>query len=74
MSHLFMNISPTAELFQAFLSRTFGFAVLASLLVSTQAQAIENWEYKLDLDYGMRVDQLNWNIAGNLAGSGPNVT
>ena len=68
-----MNISPTAELFQAFLSRTFGFAVLASLLVSTQAQAIENWEYKLDLDYGMRVDQLNWNIAGNLAGSGPNV-
>jgi len=37
------------------------------------AMAIDNWEYKLDLEYGLRSDQLDWNIAGNLAGTGPNV-
>ena len=73
MSHLFMNTFSATALFRDFLSRIFGFAVLTSLLVSPAAQAIERWEYKLDLDYGMRVDQLNWNIAGSLSGSGPNV-
>lgn len=41
--------------------------------VSVPAQAIDEWKYKLDLDYGLRTDQLNWNIAGTLAGTGPNV-
>ena len=37
------------------------------------AHAIDKWEYKLDLEYGLRVDQFDWNIAANLAGTGPNV-
>ena len=46
---------------------------LAGALLSNPVQAIDKWDYKLDLDYGMRYDQLSWNIAGNLAGTGPNV-
>ena len=46
---------------------------LVGALLSNPVQAIDNWDYKLDLDYGMRYDQLSWNIAGNLAGTGPNV-
>ena len=55
------------------LSRGLGLAAIMGILLSTQVQAIEKWEYKLDLDYGIRSDQLSWNIAGNLAGTSPNV-
>ena len=68
-----MKISLVTAFFNAFLPRIVGFMALISLLLAAQVQAIDNWEYKLDLDYGMRSDQLNWNIAGTLAGTGPNV-
>ena len=65
-----MKILLVTPFFNALLARILGFMVLTSLMLSTQVQAIDNWEYKLDLDYGMRSDQLNWNIAGTLAGTG----
>ena len=68
-----MKILLVTPFFNALLARILGFMALTSLMLSTQVQAIDNWEYKLDLDYGMRSDQLNWNIAGTLAGTGPNV-
>ena len=46
---------------------------IVGVLLPSQAQAIDEWKYKLDLDYNLRFDQLSWNIAGNLAGTGPNV-
>ena len=58
---------------RAALTRGLGLVAIMGVLLSTQAQAIDKWEYKLDLDYGIRSDQLSWNIAGNLAGTGPNV-
>jgi hypothetical protein len=68
-----MKIFLVTPFFNALLARILGFMALTSLMLSTQVQAIDNWEYKLDLDYGMRSDQINWNIAGTLAGTGPNV-
>ncbi|MBT4997050.1 MAG: hypothetical protein HOM92_00400 [Oceanospirillaceae bacterium] len=68
-----MKILLVTPFFNALLARILGFMALTGLMLSTQVQAIDNWEYKLDLDYGMRSDQLNWNIAGTLAGTGPNV-
>ena len=46
---------------------------IVGILLPSQVQAIDEWKYKLDLDYSLRFDQLSWNIAGNLAGTGPNV-
>ena len=68
-----MNTHLITQFFNTILPRALGLTTLASVLISTQVEAIEKWEYKLDLDYGIRSDQLNWNIAGNLAGTGPNV-
>jgi hypothetical protein len=68
-----MKILLVTPFLNALLARILGFMALTGLMLSTQVQAIDNWEYKLDLDYGMRSDQLNWNIAGTLAGTGPNV-
>lgn len=47
--------------------------VLVAMAIATPAQAIDKWDYKLDLEYGLRTDNLDWNIAGTLAGTGPNV-
>jgi hypothetical protein len=46
---------------------------LLGLTAPGLVHAIDKWEYKLDLEYGLRVDQFDWNIAGTLAGTGPNV-
>jgi outer membrane protease len=47
---------------------------LLGLTLPNLAYAIDKWEYKLDLEYGFRVDQFDWNIASNLAGTSvPNV-
>lgn len=55
------------------LASRFTLVALLGALLPTQAYAIDKWDYKLDLDYGARTDQLNWNIAGTLAGTNPNV-
>jgi hypothetical protein len=72
-----MNTLLIPAFFTRFMPRLLGLVALigalAATLLSTQVQAIDKWDYKLDLDYGMRYDQLSWNIAGNLAGTGPNV-
>jgi hypothetical protein len=43
------------------------------LTAPNHVHAIDRWEYKLDLEYGLRTDQLDWNIAGDLAGTNPNI-
>tara|TARA_B110000967_G_scaffold206631_1_gene253814 strand:- start:272 stop:1273 length:1002 start_codon:yes stop_codon:yes gene_type:complete len=59
---------------QALLLRVFLIqSVVVSFIFSIPAQAIDQWQYKLDLEYGLRLDQLNWNSAGNLAGTDPNI-
>ncbi len=82
MSQAFMNKHLITRFFSAFvqprlclkpyLLAALGLAIVGMLLPS-QVQAIDEWKYKLDLDYNLRFDQLSWNIAGNLAGTGPNV-
>ena len=68
-----MNTHFITQFCSTFLLRILSLTTLIGMLVSTQVQAIDKWEYKLDLDYGIRYDQLSWDIAGNLAGTGPNV-
>ena len=48
-------------------------SLLLSVFMMQSAHAIDNWEYHLDLDAGLREDSADWNIAGNLAGTTPNV-
>ena len=57
----------------SFLPNVLRLTSLLVFFVSAPAWAIDEWKYKLDLEYGLRTDQLNWNIAGNLAGTGPNI-
>tara|TARA_B100000780_G_scaffold277402_1_gene248033 strand:- start:681 stop:1679 length:999 start_codon:yes stop_codon:yes gene_type:complete len=59
--------------FSGFLLTSLKLLAIASWLISAQAQAIDKWQYKLDLDYAMRYDQLNWDLAGSLASTGPNI-
>ena len=68
-----MNTHFITQFCSTFLLRILSLTTLIGMLVSTQVQAIDKWKYKLDLDYGIRYDQLSWDIAGNLAGTGPNV-
>jgi hypothetical protein len=60
-----MNTHLITHIVSVFLKRIIGLAALASVLISTQVQAINKWEYKQDLDYGIRYDQFSWDIAGN---------
>ena len=68
-----MNTHLITHIVSVFLKRIIGLTALVSVLISTQVQAINKWEYKQDLNYGIRYDQFSWDIAGNLAGTGPNV-
>lgn len=39
---------------------------------SNTVLAIDQWQYKIDLEFGLRQDHMAWDVAGNLRGTNPN--